>query len=500
MLRNYLTIALRNLLRHKVYATINLVGLAVGVTCAILLALYAWDEWHYDQHYQRASSIYRVVQSAKWDGGSIQAAVLPPSFAAYFQKDYPEIERTVRVIPADRGFVRLKDNFIQTNGVFYADAALFQVFDYPFLAGDPKKALNQLNSIVLTRSLAKKIFGSESMAMNQTVSFQGQQDCLVTGVMEDVPANTHFRFSGLISLSSLGIAPSAQLSLSGNLDEQSYTYLLLRKGSRVDELAAKLPAFINKYLSGEIKQGMSYQLGLQPVASIHLYSHLEAEMSDNGDINYVYALLVTAALILLIASINYMNLATARSSRRAKEVGIRKVVGSYRSQLVGQFLTESVVLALMAFVVGILRAALLLPFFNQLTGKQLALDALSESSIGWWLAIIAIFCGLISGSYPALLLSAFKPSIVLKGSWTSVAQGVLLRKGLVVFQFVVSIVLIAATWVVYQQLRYVNTAQLGFDKEQIVTLRVNSETRGKLAEVKTQLLRNPGIMGVAVAS
>jgi putative ABC transport system permease protein len=318
--------------------------------------------------------------------------------------------------------------------------------------------------------------------------------------MEDVPTNTHFRFSGIISLNSLGLTPSAQLSLSVDLDEQSYTYLLLRKGSRADQLEAKLPGFINKYLSGEIKRKTSFQLGLQPVTSIHLYSHLEGEMSANGDINYVYALLMTAALILLIASINYMNLATARSSRRAKEVGIRKVVGSRRSQLIGQFLTESVVLALMAFVVGIVGASLLLPFFNQLIGKQLTMDALSESSIGWWLAIIAIFCGLISGSYPALLLSGFKPSVVLKGSWTSVAQGVLLRKGLVVFQFVVSIALIAATWVVYQQLRYVNTTQLGFDKEQIVTLRVNGETRGKLAEVKTQLLRNPGIVGVAAAS
>jgi putative ABC transport system permease protein len=489
MIRNYLTIALRNLLRQKLYSLIAIAGLAIGIAGCLLISLYVVDELSYDQYHEKANRLYRVVmQESAARGIALSSAPFGPAL----KQEYPEVQQAVRINTEGGGPIRYGDRQLVANDIFFADPAVFELFSYHFIEGDPKAALTQPNTIVLTRTLAEKLFPNPAEAMGKTVLFANNFPSTVTGVMEDVPHNAHLRFSGLRAL------PAGFTD--GWWSLELYTYLLLPEGYDARRLEAKLPQFYRKYLAHK-NENDKFQLKLQPVASIHLQSHLDHELSANGDIAYVYIFSAIAALVLLIACINYVNLVTARSARRAREVGIRKVVGSSRRQLVGQFLMESALVVGVAGVLAMGIAHLWLPQFNAFTGKAVSLSALTK---GYYVAGLpggAVVLALISGFYPALYLSRFKPVVVLKGAFVHGRAGLFFRQALVVFQFAVSLAMIISTLVVYRQLQYMNKRDLGFRKEQLLTLHINDRAaRLKVPVIRQQLLKNPAVLGVAAAS
>ncbi len=489
MIRNYLTIALRNLLRQKLYSLIAVFGLAIGISGCLLISLYVADELSYDQYHEQANRVYRVVlQESAAKGVALSSAPFGPAL----EQEYPEVQQAVRINTEGGGPIRYGDRQLVANDIFFADPAVFDLFSYRFIAGDPKAALTQPNTIVLTRTLAEKLFPSPAAALGKTVLFANNFPGTVAGVMEDVPHHSHLRFSGLRAF------PAAFTD--GWWSLELYTYLLLPEGYDARRLEAKLPQFYRKYLARE-HENAKFQLKLQPVASIHLHSHLDHELSANGDIASVYTFAAIAALVLLIACINYVNLVTARSARRAREVGIRKVVGSGRGQLVGQFLMESSLVVGIALVLAIGIAQLWLPQFNAFTGKAVSLHTLTK---GYYLAGLcggAVALGLLSGFYPAVYLSRFKPVVVLKGAIGHGRTGLFFRQALVVFQFAVSLAMIFSTLVVYRQLQYMNKRDLGFRKEQVLSLHINDRAaRLKVPVIRQQLLKNPGVLGVAAAS
>jgi putative ABC transport system permease protein len=494
MIKSYFTIALRSIHRHQVFSLINILGLAIGMAACMLVLLYVRDELSYDRTHEKADRIYRVAQHAHWEGGTIDAAVTSGPFAPFLKKDYPEVQQAVRIATEGSEFIKYGDKTLKTP-IIVADPNLFDVFTHRFLYGSPTKALGNLNAIVLTKTTAENIFGHASQAVGKTLQVLNRSNFIVSGVVEDVPTNSHFRFGAALPLDAKAdfLKPWQNFSL--------YTYLLLPEGYDIARLQAKMPAFYQRYLGKEMGAGVDFLIDFQPLTSIHLHSHLQAEMEANGDITYVYIFSVIAAFILLLACINSMNLATARSASRAKEVGIRKVVGSSRQQLIGQFMTESFLLTGLSLAISLLLVEWLLPFFNQITEKQLHIPWLSQPiSIGL-LLLVAVATALVSGSYPAFFLSHFRPITILKGTFIRNPTNAFFRKGLVVFQFTVSIALITATWIAYEQLAYVRNKELGFNKEQLIGVRIpDYQVRHQLAAVKTHLLQNPAILGAAATT
>lgn len=491
MFRNYLKTAYRSLLKHKVFSLVNIVGLSIGLTVCCMLALYVGDELSYDRYNDKADRIFRVVHSVDWGTGLFKLAPTSAPFAPALKAEFPEIEQAVRIVPEGGDFIGFGDKQVQTRDIFLADASIFQVFNYPFLKGNPATALTAPQSVVLTKSLAEKLFKNAEDAMGKTVNIDRQQPAIVTGVMADVPDNSHLRFSALRSL------PEGWTD--GWQNFSIYTYVLLKKGVQEVTLEPQLRRFYEKYLHQQMGKAQ-YHLWLQPLTSIHLHSNLEYELSPNGDIKYVYIFIATGTLILLIAMINYMTLSTARSSKRVKEVGVRKVIGSGRWQLALLFLAESVVLALIAAFLSALLVESLLPYFNGLSGKNLSLFRFGMGNTLAGLLVFALVAGLVSGIYPAVFLSGFQVMTALKGQVNNKLAGVFLRKSLVVFQFVVTIAMIAASWIIYEQLRYVRHTDLGFNKAQVLTFHIhNQQVRNQLAEIKAKLLQNPHVQSVAAA-
>ncbi|WP_353721586.1 FtsX-like permease family protein [Dyadobacter sp. 676] len=382
---------------------------------------------------------------------------------------------------------------IDANDIYFADASVFDIFSYPFIYGNPATALREPQKIVLTKTLAIRIFGDASKAMGQTVFFSNNFPNTVTGVMEDAPANSHLNFSALRSLPA-GYAGGWQ-------DGDIYTYLLLRKGADARKLEAKFPAFYAKYLQKQMGNA-DYHMGLQPLTSIHLHSHLDYEISANGNIHTVYIFSAIALLILIIACINYMNLYTARSLKRVREVGVRKAIGSRRFQLVGQFLTESILMTGLAGLAGFLLAKSALPLFNQLAEKTLSIDFQNNELLTWGVAgVFLLLIGLLSGLYPALMLSGYRPVIALKGQPGEQSGGVGFRQSLVVFQFAATVAMIACSGIVYKQIRYVNHKDLGFNKKQVLTFHIDkNEVRSQVGALKEKLEQNPAIESAAAAS
>ena len=492
MLSNYFKIAFRNFKKYKVFSLVNIAGLAVGLAIFWLMALYIADELSYDRSGPNASRIYRVVHYGDWSGGGFRLAPTAVPFAPALKKDYSEIEEAARIDPEGGGILTYEDKKIKADDILFADNALLNIFRYPFLYGSPTEALAKPQSIVLTRTLAQKLFGNPEAALNKTILFQNGAPNLVTGVMEDPPKNSHLSFSALRSM------PANYTDSWQNF--YVYTYVLLQKGTDYKKLEAKLPGFYDRYLKADMSK-TRYRMELQPVASIHLHSNLDYELGRNGDIRYVYLFSAVALLVLLIAIINYINLATARASVRVKEVGVRKVIGSGRRQLIALFLSESVLFTFIATCIAALLASNLLPLFNQLAGKSLSLW-----QFGWRDTLLAgllftLLTGLTGGLYPAFFLSAFRTIPALKGQQGNLHNSILLRKGLVTFQFVITISLIAASTVIYQQLHYVLNKDLGFNKEQVLSFHIpNHALRDKVETLKAQLLRDPSIENAAAAS
>ncbi len=493
MLFNYLKISIRNFRKQRLFSGLNILGLGIGIAAVWLMVLYVADELSYDRFHAKADRVFRVTQEAQWATGSFKLAPTSAPFAQALQHEYPEIEKTVRISTEGGGRISFGEKQVDAHDIFFTDGSVFDVFSYPFIYGNPATALREPQKIVLTKTLAARIFGDASKAMGQTVFFSNSYPNVVTGVIDDVPANSHLHFSALRSL------PPDYTG--GWQDGDVYTYLLLKPGTDATKLEAKFPAFYTKYLQKQMGNA-DYHLNLQPLTSIHLHSHLEYELGTTGNINTVYIFSAIALLILIIACINYMNLYTARSLKRVREVGVRKAIGSQRTQLIGQFLTESFMMTVIAGFVSFLLATAALPFFNQLAEKSLSLTFHDNSIVtiaigGAFLLLI----GLLSGLYPALMLSGYRPVIALKGQLGSQSGGAGFRQSLVVFQFAATVAMIACSGIVYRQIRYVNHKDLGFNKEQVLTFHIDkNEVRTQVAALKEKLGQNPVIESSASAS
>lgn len=479
MLRNYLKIALRNLAKHKVNTSINVAGLAIGMACCLLIVLYVRDEVSYDQHWANGERIYRMALERRYPGRSTKYAIIPPSYAQSVKKDIPEIEQTTRVFSAGTNapvLLKLDGRTVEEHNFMVVDSTFFQVFQTPLLRGQPNQVLSRPNTVVLTESTAKRLFG-QANPIGKMLEFVRGPKLEITGICLDPVHNAHFTYNFLSSTKGF---PQAEQT--NHIGFSAHTYLLLRPNTNPETVEAKLPAVVEKYAAGEvertfgvsypdyIKAGNGYYYFLQPVRTIHLDSHLEAEHQPNGSRSLVSIFSIIAVFVLLIACINFMNLATARSSERAREVGIRKALGSTTQQLAAQFLTESVLLSLFSLVIAGLLVASLLASFNTIAGKSLSLYSLVRWETLPLLLGGAVSVGLLAGSYPAGVLSAFEPIKVLKGKFSSTRQGHLLRNGLVVFQFAISVLLIVSTIVVFSQLSFIQQKELGFTKESVVKI------------------------------
>ena len=492
MLRNYLKIAWRNILRDKFYSIINILGLTIGVTCGLLLLLYVTDELSYDRYHANAAQIYRLASRIREPDKAFGWSSTQVPLAPTLQKDYPFVENYVRFFPYGRMMFRQGEKRFYEEDIYAADSTVFDIFTYPFVEGDPHTALHQPGSVVLTRKTAQKFFGSRS-ALGQSLQTNDTTFYKVTGVMEDVPKASHFTFNALLST---GQNERSRATNWGGFN--NYSFLVLPKNFDTKRLESKFPQVYDKYVGPIFKaMGIKITYELQPLTSIHLYSKLEGE--TNGDIGYVYTFAAVAFFMLLIASINYMNLSTARSAKRAKEVGLRKVMGSVRSALMGQFLTESVLMTVLALGASLVLVAVLLPFFNTVVGKEIRFgELLQPYFLGIALAIVA-FTGFISGSYPAFYLSSFEPAVVLKGSFNA-KGGTFFRKALVVTQFAISLVMLICTWIVYQQLNFMRNKDMGYDREQVLTIDYQDrQPRARYTALRNTLLANPKVKSVASA-
>ncbi len=490
MIKNYFIVAFRNLKRNKIFSLINIGGLAVGLATCWMITLYVANELSYDNWHVNADRVYRVAQHATWPGGHFNLAVTPPPMAAALKNEYPEIEATLRLDAEGGGTITYENQRLQVGDIFFADSTVFALFSYHFLYGDARTALSKPENIVLTQSLAKKIFGDAALALDKVISFGNDNSTKVTAVIEDVPATSHIGFSALRAM------PADMGNSWGN--SNLYTYILLKEKTGVDQLVAKLPPFFNKYLKASIGEA-SYQMELQPLRSIHLHSNLDYEIGANGNIGYITIFSLVAILILIIASINYMNLSTARSSLRVKEIGVRKVNGSRRGQLVLMFLSESVLITFIAAGLAIALLNLCMPAFQHFVGKDLAVWHFGVWQSIVFLVAFSLLAGCLSGLYPALFLSGFRLIPSLKGQAGSHRGNLLFRQGLVVFQFVITIAMIAGTAVIWLQLQYISKKDMGFNKDQVITFHLGHEIRKNIPALKQELLQNPLVESVAAA-
>ena len=495
MLKNYLTIALRTLQRHRGYTFINIAGLGLGLAACLLILLYVQDERSYDRYHTQGDRIYRVAAGTEGEtiGGHFRGiARVSGPWAPNLQADLPEVEQAVRFQNFGNTLFRYEQESFYLSGGFATDGNVFQVFDYGLRQGDPATALTQPNSIVLTASLAERLFGDRD-AMGRVLDLSGTE-YTVTGVMADVPTQSHFTFPFLVSLTSFpadGLQANWQRA-------QFYTYVLLASGATPEALAAKIPGWLAGYVGDEHAEGVVPIL--QPLYAIYLTSDLFREIGPTGNAEYLAIFSVVALFILLIACVNFMNLATARAAQRAREVGVRKTAGASRAMLVVQFLGEAVVLTALAAVLALGLVSLLLPLFNELTQKTLTMAALLQPAFVLGLLGLVISVGVLAGSYPAFVLSGFRPAAVLKGSF-QLAGNARLRQGLVVVQFALSAFLLIATGIVFQQLDFIQGKDLGFNQEQLVVIPIRDNVMREQAEtVKARLRALPGVAAVSASA
>ncbi|NGP77681.1 FtsX-like permease family protein [Balneolaceae bacterium YR4-1] len=509
MLKNYFKIALRNIRKNPGYSFINIFGLALGMGVSILILLYVQYELSYDTYHENSDRIVRV--SRQWFNSngetSLHLGHVAPPFAPMLEEDFNgTIQEAVRFLQINP-LIRYEDKSFVEDRFFFADAEVFDVFSWEMLKGDPETALTYPDGLVLTEHTAKKYFGNED-PIGKTLELEYQGTRLpfqVNGIVKNVPENSHFQFDFLASMEPVIQFYGGREQMMNNFGSNNFaTYLLLPEDYDYENLQSQIPDFINRHLTSfggpDTDPSEVTMLNLWPLTDIHLYSNLDSEIEANGNIEYVYLFTAIALFILLIACINFMNLSTARSSQRAVEVGLRKVVGADRGSLIRQFIGESMILAVIALALALFFVQLMLPFFNE----YLAINAGLELTENWrqlaGLAGVVLFVGLIAGSYPAFFLSGFQPASVLKGTFSVGSSHRQFRSVLVVTQFTISIALIASMIVVYNQLEFMRTKDLGFDKENIAVLPTGENINSNYENIRQRLLGHPGIINVSVSS
>jgi predicted permease len=485
MIRNYIKVAVRNLLRQKGFSFINIFGLALGISCTALIGMWVNDELSYDRFHKDHDRLYRIT--ATLPELKVHAAVSPAPLAMAVKNEIPEVEEAVRISNFNRDLVQVGDIKFEEKNIIYADSNFFRVFTFPFIKGDRDKALQNPEGIVITEAMALKYFGSIDV-LDKTIRKNDKNDFTVTGVIANIPSNSHLRFDF--------VQPMRYLARDNNDIKNNvwdnfnwYTYLklndkALKSASLIADLEKKMQAIYKKN-----EPVVKCAFVLQPLTEVHLHSNFLADIPGHGNAQNVYIFTVVAVFILVVACLNFMNLATARAARRAKEVGLRKVVGAIRPHLMGQFLAESLVVAMLSLVLALLIIYLVLPYFNTLGGKDLSLD-FTNIQIIFGLLGITVITGLFAGSYPALYLSGFVPATVLKGNFTGRGSGSLFRNTMVVIQFAVSISLIVGTAIVYRQLKYIQQLNLGYDKENLLYVRMTGDLWSKYDAFRTSLGSN----------
>lgn len=492
MLKNYLLVALRNLKRNKVFSLINILGLALGMACSLFILLWVNGERGMDKFNKNSEQLYSVYERQYYDSKIDAFHATPGIMADEMKRILPEVQYASNFAWEDLSTFQVGDKIMKENGN-HAGADFFKMFSYKLLVGNANDALSTPSSIAISRKMANDFFGNPEAAIGKTVRYANNKDFTVKAVFENIPENASEKYDYLINWHSF-------------LEEQSWakdwgnngprTYIMLRSGTDPVAFEKKIVHFLDNY-NKEQGKGFRIELGIQRFDDMYLHSHFSPTgQLEGGRIEYVQLFSIVAIFILIIACINFMNLTTARSVKRAKEIGVRKVVGAFRSALIRQFIGEAVLLAFISMIIAILLVVLLLPAFNNLTEKQISFP---YSNILFWLSIVGLtlFTGLVSGSYPALFLSSFNPIVVLKGTLKLSSASAWFRKGLVVFQFVLSIVLIVATIVVSQQINYIQTKNLGYDRENLIYIPLEGNLTKQYDVLKQDALNMPGVKFVS---
>jgi putative ABC transport system permease protein len=507
MLKNYILTAVRSIRKSAGYSILNVVGLATGLTVFILAGLYVRHELSYDRYHANTSRILRVI---KQDPGNVymgtdRFAVTPAPLAGALVKEYPEVEAATRFFRSRNALLSRGERGWLEPDLIWTDPQTFEIFSFDLFRGNARSALRDPNSVVLSERAAKRYFGAED-PMGKTLTFRPRNqdlaiDFVVTGIFRDLPANSHFGMDVVLPFEAQSAVLKQNLSHWGQ--NNYYTYILLRPGADAGALEAKLPGLIDKYAGDDVwvHEGRKTKYILQPLASIHLRSHVNFEFAPTGDAGTVGLSLTIAFLVLLIACVNYMNLATARATLRAREVGMRKVIGARASQIVGQFLGEAVVLSMLALAGAAGMVATALPALNAFVGRRIAFDPLGDPALAAGMVCLAVIVGIAAGSYPAFVLSGFRPAAVLKRMSSGTGKGGGIRNTLVVFQFSVSVALIVCGLGVRGQLRYIRGKDMGFNRNQVVVLPVRDfRLRAKMKALEAELKRYPGVVRVSASS
>ena len=499
MIKNYFKISLRIIKQHKEYSLINIIGLAMGMACCIIILLWVQDEMSFDGFNKNAASLYRITETQTFDGETSHVARAPAPLAPALLEEVPEVINSMSFFPAPSLLVSYKENHFYESGIGFAGPSIFEMFTFPFLNGNPETALHDTSSIVITKEQAEKYFNRED-PINKIIRLNNKHEFVVTGVIENVPKNSHLQFDFLLSLEAMenmredvGIPWHPVL---GNWGINFlYSYIQVAENVDIDSLDTKILNFIQEHASiGSIK------LHLQPIKKIHLHSNLVADVEGNGSIKFVYIFSIVAFFVLFIACINFMNLSTAHAGKRAKEVGMRKISGAKKEQIILQFLGESFFLSFLSLLFAVCIVLLFLPVFNNLAGKNLSINMMNSSYVVFILIGAAITAGLLAGLYPAFFMSSFRPLSMLKSLKKPGPKGLVFKRLLVIFQFSLSILLIIATLIVHSQLHFIQNSRLGFEKEQMICIRLRGESAQYYQSIKTELLKNSNIMNVTAAN
>ncbi len=504
MFKNYLKVAFRSLNKNRIYAVINVLGLALGLTVTILVFLFVKNETSYEKHWDGYERIYRPGIKANMMGQVMDAPITCSPMAHTFRTEFTDVETATRLQPGRQEILmRFKEQKVYINNVVFADSSFFKVFNYDFVHGDPSTALNEDNALVLTEETARKIFGDKN-AMGEIVNYDNRRDYIVKGVVKQPKGNSHFKFDMFVAnnhVENIWISNSffTYVKLKEGVDFETFKEEMERNFMK--KIEPQVEQFLKINLEDFIEQGNSFEYQIQTLQEIHLYSHKDWELKQNGNIMYIYVFIGIALLVILIAGINFMNLSTARSGKRAKEVGVRKVTGASRKMLIVQFLTESVIQSILALFLAFILVELFLPGFNNIleTNLRLTNDHLGQT-IAFSL-IVTVFYGLFAGSYPAFFLSGFQPVAVLKGDFTKTKGGALLRKALVITQFTASTILIIGMIIIFKQISFLHNKDIGFKGEQVIIVPIKTDKMTEnFRNYKDIFLKNSNVLSISRAS